>query len=88
MADDQLDKIVNDNPKGIALFTSEDGESFVNGKLVASVYQSLTLIGSTSGSLDTAQLANLSYLLAAIESRSRGERLLDEMTAKLNGGGI
>jgi hypothetical protein len=85
-ADETLDELMTLNTEGIALFTEQDGEYFVNGRIVHNLYTSLSIMGATGQQFGTAELSNLAFLMAAIESRSRGERLYDEMVAGIKDG--
>lgn len=78
-ADDTVDYIAQNNPDGTPLFYIDGEEHFVNGKLIHYVYTTLTLMGASGQPFGALELANLSYLLAAIEARSRGTRLVEEM---------
>jgi hypothetical protein len=78
-ADETVDLFVTNNTQGRALFTVEGDEYFVNGKIIHHIYSTLATMGNEQSPFGELELLNLSYLLAAIESRSRGVRLADEM---------
>lgn len=85
-ADKAVDDIVAANTDGQPLFYVDDEDHhFVNGVIVHQVYTAMAIMGAL-GRAGQAELSNMSYLLAAIESRSRGKRLLDEFNEGIENG--
>ena len=84
-ADSAVDAmLVEANQDGRPMFLlEEDNRGFISGELLIYVYASLAFMGATKQPFGEVELSNTSYLLAALEARSRGARLYDEMVAKI-----
>ena len=75
-ADETIDRMVAANKEGVSLFTEQDGERFVNVKLVDAFIVSASMI-HTLGGLNERATELIFTTLAALSQRAKGTRLED-----------